>query len=923
MQCPACRHDAPDSSRYCPSCGARVDTSRAATLTVAEADRLPSSDALDGAQFVPGTMLAGRYRIVALLGRGGMGEVYRAEDLKLGQAVALKFLAKEVTHRADRLARFHQEVRLARQVSHPNVCRVHDIGEIAGQHFLSMEYIDGEDLASLLRRVGRLPSDKALELARQLCAGLAAAHDRKVLHRDLKPANVLIDGRGRAHLVDFGLADLTDQRRGPSEIAGTPGYMAPEQQEGREVTTRTDVYALGLVLYEMFTGKRALTVDGALLGGRAQNDAPPASPSTHIPDLDPIIERVIMRCLEHDPARRPPSAIAVAAALPGGNPLAAAVAAGETPSPDMVAAAGEAGTLSPAIGALCFAGVLIGLILLAPLTRDDVSLIALTKIDRSPQALTERAHTVLRNLGYADPAADEAIGYATDIDYLKYIDEHDRSGARWRALATAQPPGLLFWYRQSPRRLVPIGGANIVTQLNPPITRSGMVSLTLDRTGRLVSLLAVPVQAETSQDNSGASVATFAADWKPLFAAAGLSIAQFSPAKPQWIPPIFADARAAWEGAYPDRPDVSVRIEAAATLGRPVYFETIAPWTRAKNEDPAQGNTSGERAGLYMRTIVGPFVQVVALLLALRNLRLGRGDRRGAMRLSLFLFAAGAMSNALETGDLQTLTRGPVLVLFVPALVWLLYIALEPHIRRVWPDTMIGWSRLLAGSVRDPLVGRDVLVGVLVAIADALILALHTLVRRWSGRPPQFPVGASSNPFDGMAASSDLLLGGRYALSRIIGSVMSIPVWSTTMLTFLLLFVFFVLLRRRSLAIAALILGLTTVYIVVYTGWLLANSPADHFAPSFADVALFAAVQTAVVLVAVRFGLLTMLVASFVSVLLTLLPIAIDSSVPYASSSRLIVATVIALAAYGWHTALAGRPMFGGLVPTVEPARHA
>ncbi len=266
MQCPACRRDVPESSRFCLACGARVDSSQAPTLTAAAASP-PSSNALDGAQFIPGTMLAGRYRIVGLLGRGGMGEVYRAEDLKLGQPVALKFLSKEVTDHADRLARFHQEVRLARQVSHPNVCRVHDIAETGGQHFLSMEYIDGEDLASLLRRIGRLPSDKALELARQLCAGLAAAHDRKVLHRDLKPANVLIDGRGRAHLADFGLANLTDQRRETREVAGTPGYMAPEQLEGREVTTRTDVYALGLVLYEMFTGKRALTVDGAFLAG--------------------------------------------------------------------------------------------------------------------------------------------------------------------------------------------------------------------------------------------------------------------------------------------------------------------------------------------------------------------------------------------------------------------------------------------------------------------------------------------------------------------------------------------------------------------------------------------------------------------------------------------------------------------------------
>src|SRR6266542_1359029 len=147
MHCPACRRDVPESSRYCLACGAAVDATRTRTLTVAVANRLPSSDALDGSQFIPGTMLADRYRIVGLLGRGGMGEVYRAEDLKLGQAVALKFLPKDVTHRGDRLARFHQEVRLARQVSHPSVCRVHDIGETGGQHFLSMEYIDGEDLA--------------------------------------------------------------------------------------------------------------------------------------------------------------------------------------------------------------------------------------------------------------------------------------------------------------------------------------------------------------------------------------------------------------------------------------------------------------------------------------------------------------------------------------------------------------------------------------------------------------------------------------------------------------------------------------------------------------------------------------------------------------------------------------------------------
>src|SRR6185369_5473714 len=148
-----------------------------------------TSSAEDEGRFVPGTLLGGRYRIIGLLGRGGMGEVYRATDLTLGQSVAIKFLP-ETTSRDERaLARFHNEVRIARQVSHPNVCRVYDIGETEGLVYLTMEYVDGEDLGSLLRRIGRLPQDKAIEIARQLCAGLSAAHDEGVLHRDIKPAN--------------------------------------------------------------------------------------------------------------------------------------------------------------------------------------------------------------------------------------------------------------------------------------------------------------------------------------------------------------------------------------------------------------------------------------------------------------------------------------------------------------------------------------------------------------------------------------------------------------------------------------------------------------------------------------------------------------------------------------------------------------
>src|SRR4030095_5125664 len=169
------------------------------------------------------------------------------------------------------------------------------------------------------------------------------------------------------------------------------------------------------------------------------------------------------------------------------------------------------------------------------------------------------------------------------------------------------------------------------------------------------------------------------------------------------------------------------------------------------------------------------------LVLAVRNLRLARGDRRGATRVALFVGAAGMGSVALESGNLDALRKGPTIVFFVPAAMGVLYIALEPHMRRIWPGVMIGWSRLLAGQVRDPLVGRDILIGVLVAIGDGLVIALHAALRRWSGQAPSFPTGASSDPFVGMAASSDFLLGGRYAVSRVVGALTNIPALIGTM----------------------------------------------------------------------------------------------------------------------------------------------
>src|SRR5262245_25889787 len=254
-------------------------------------------------RFAPGHIFAGRYRIVSLLGRGAMGEVYRADDLRLEQTVALKLLASPAGYGDAATARFAREVRLARGVAHPNVCRVYDIGDADGWHYLSMEYVDGETLASLLHRIGHLPREKALDIARQLCAGLAAAHDQGVLHRDLKPANIMVDGRGRIRIMDFGLAATTADPV-VRESAGTPGYMAPEQLAGGRITERTDLFAFGLVLYELFAGRPFYTGRSLLSG-----DMPPRA---RLQEIDPDIAAIVAACVEIDAKSRPSSALDIA-----------------------------------------------------------------------------------------------------------------------------------------------------------------------------------------------------------------------------------------------------------------------------------------------------------------------------------------------------------------------------------------------------------------------------------------------------------------------------------------------------------------------------------------------------------------------------------------------------------------------------------
>src|SRR5438132_2142556 len=336
-------------------------------------------------QLTPGTILGDRYRIVSLIGAGGMGQVYRADDLKLGQSVALKFLA----HHGDS-ASLYEEVRIGRQVSHPNVCRLYDIAEVDGRLFITMEFVDGEDLASLLRRIGRLPSEKALMLTRDICAGLAAAHDKGVIHRDLKPANVMIDGRGRARVTDFGLALAAGSA---SDSAGTPAYMAPEQLEGTPASVKSDIYALGLVLYEIFTGRRTFdaTSTSELIARQRRGDF--TRPTSVTRDVPAVVERVIVRCLEAQPTNRPSSVEEILRELPGFDPLAAAIAAGETPTPGMVAAAAKTGDLPASIAWTMFAIAVAGFAATAIVS--ERTLLHEVSNMKAPEVLQERSRQLL------------------------------------------------------------------------------------------------------------------------------------------------------------------------------------------------------------------------------------------------------------------------------------------------------------------------------------------------------------------------------------------------------------------------------------------------------------------------------------------------------------------------------------------------
>jgi len=831
---------------------------------------------------VPGTILADRYRIVGLLGKGGMGEVYRADDLKLAQPVALKFLPDHLMADSAAMARFHREVRVARQVSHKNVCRVYDIGETDGRLFLSMEYIKGEELSSLMRRIGRLPQDKALQLARQICAGLAAAHDIGFLHRDLKPANIMIDADGNARILDFGLGGLTDEF-GEEEIrAGTPAYMSPEQIEGTEQTVPSDIYSLGLVLYELFTGKRAFEAASLQeLIKLRRSDPTPTNPTSLVKDLDPVIEKVIDRCLQKKPEDRPASALQVAAALPGGDPLAAALAAGETPSPEMVAAAPTEGMLRPAVALGLFGAFIFLLAATCWLTKYG-ALNRLGPLNQSPEVLRARAREIISRVGYNDPVLDRADGIMVKRDFLNYIGATDNSSDRWNKLRT-QNAQYRFWYRESPRYFETEAGE--VETDRPALDVSGMTTLYLDMDGRLHWFTHVPPQRETS------TVPQPLMDWSSMFREAGLDINAFQKVASTWIPLHAYDERVAWDGVDPLHPDQKVHVEAASFHAKPVYFETTYPWDLPTRQEQLP-QSGAELAFVSFVIAVFMIALIGSALIARHNLRLGRGDIQGALRVAFVYFIArvlywlfGTHHAGTVEGEFLLLLYQLSLATFAAFYIWLLYIALEPFIRRRWPHRIISWSRLLRGEFRDPLVGRDILIGAVCGGAVMLMTAATPAVLQALGQP----FGLVTNPGNTLV--------GTHFFERLAAQVTAGLFLSLIMFFLLLLAV--IILRNEWVALGVVLI-LNTLLGTLVAGGHLRGIPAAMLSGLILIVVLY------------RYGLLVLATALFFAHLWVFYPMTTELRAWYAIDFVIAAGLLVAVAAFACYTSMAGQRLFGG-----------
>ena len=787
-------------------------------------------------QFTPGTILGGRYRIVSLIGRGGMGEVYRADDLKIGHAVALKFLSHH-----EHAQRLYEEVRIGRQISHPNVCRLYDAAEVDGQLFITMEFIDGEDLASLLRRVGRLPSEKGLAVSHDICAGVAAAHEKGVIHRDLKPANVMIDGRGRARVTDFGLAVAAE---GPSDSAGTPAYMAPEQLGGGAASVASDIYALGLVLYEVFTGRRPFEAASIRDLRARQMGSDFSRPSSVTRDIPAAVERVIVRCLDPDPRSRPASVGEVMRDLPGGDPLAAAIAAGETPTPAMVAAAAKIGDLPAPVAWLMFAIAVSGFAFTAVVSQR--TLLSSVSDMKAPDVLQERSRQILADAGLKDRPGDSDLFVGLEP---------------FASRITAV-------YRQSRWAMRPLNPNGTLRRVDPPLDQ-GMARVELDGDGRLLRFVIVPPTIEKPGAHSEPN-------WEPFISAAGYEPRSVRRTDPEWSAPVDSEIKTAWltrDGK---------RIEAAAYHGRPVSFAVISKeFARFAASPPGLPAYLPERLAFLMFVIFMIAIPIAALALARVNLRRRQGDRAGAFRVAIFflaVFLIGLVFQAHHSmrfiDEWRILSWHVAQATFWALITAVIYIALEPFVRKRWPQILISWTRLLSGQLADPMVGRDVLMG---AAAATIAVGTWQLTHLIGGQTAFFTAPSTLGPARFVVATlADTLA---EAVFRGVGLV-----------------ILLVILRAVIPSDAAASL-LTMLLIATMT-------LGDTYGPPWLRGYYAVSAAWLGVLLARHFGLLAVMSYAFFLLIQQRVPLTLDSDAWYYGRSTAVMLLLIAIVAYAFRVSI-------------------
>ncbi len=300
MKCPECQFENPADTRFCGNCGTKIKPIGDISLSHTKTAQIPARD------IERGTTIAERYEVIEELGRGGMGNVYRVVDKKINEEVALKLLHPAVAAEEKTIERFKNELKLARKITHKNVCRMYDLNEEGGTPYITMEYVPGGDLKSIIKMTGQLNVGRAVSISKQICDGLAEAHNLGVVHRDLKSRNIMIDKEGNARIMDFGIARSLEAKgmTGDGIMVGTPEYMSPEQVKGEEADQRSDIYSLGIVLFEMLTGKTPFEGDTSLSIALKQKTEEPPNPQDFNAQIPEHLNRVILKCLEKDRKKR-------------------------------------------------------------------------------------------------------------------------------------------------------------------------------------------------------------------------------------------------------------------------------------------------------------------------------------------------------------------------------------------------------------------------------------------------------------------------------------------------------------------------------------------------------------------------------------------------------------------------------------------